>query len=119
VLISETILDPTPTNTTWAFNGTRVIELDPGNIPKADNKKLKQVADYKDSFQTLYIKISCLTDFSGSADVFFPREDERKQRELEERKAALKSKEAAHTLVDISSLWVRDKRVNVKQSKEF
>jgi hypothetical protein len=81
-----------------------MIELNPAN---SSSKGLQVV----DSFDTLFIKILCDTDCVFSVDVFFPEEDERRQREKVGRVAVSSDPN------DLKLIWNREKRVNVKESK--
>ncbi len=104
VLISDHVEDPTQTTATWHFVGRKMIELNPANFPS----KGHQVVD---SFDTLFIKILCDTDCVFSVDVFFPEEDERRQREKVGRATVLSDPN------DLKLIWNREKRVNVKEAK--
>jgi hypothetical protein len=87
-----------------------MIELNPAHLPfKTDSQKRGLQA--ADEFDTLFIKIFCDTDCVFSVDVFFPEEDERRQRERIGRSAFIDDPN------DLKLIWNREKRVNVKEAK--
>jgi hypothetical protein len=61
----------------------------------------------------IYFKILSIVDCAFSVDVFFPKEDELrrfKEKELQ------RSKEDKG-IIDVSKIWLKEKRVNVKEAK--